>query len=239
MAALKPEMIGSIALKKAKELEQLGWTEETADSCNKLLRSALKEYLTAFWVFNEKRREISRNMHIIGKFLHDTFGCPLYFDGNNYCETCPVRLSHIDLGLSIYGTETHVCSICGKDPIDCEHSVSEMYNNVICQNIEGYCNICLEKFGTCGHISGKAYDKVEATRIVTNIDPISVDFVKNPNNPLARITIVSISKKEIENMLASLSEEEASKFQYGKTPIYCHHCLYCTDYEDYECDHHS
>lgn len=229
MTILKSDARGALALEKAKELESLGRALIFDNCANIILRESLEKYLEAYWIFDEKRENTSLSMHSIGKLLHDKFQCPLKFNGKSYYTDCPVRLSHIDIGFSIGCTEDLICSICGKDPLECDHNPGEKYDNIICKEIRNICNICWEKKASCHHVIGNLYNGVEAVLIEINIKPNHIAMVSNPVDPLCRITAVPISDEQIESVVKTMPKKLRKKFKYGKTILFCEHCAICSD----------
>lgn len=251
MTILKPEEEADIALLKAKELEMVGKAYIKYDESNKVLRESLEKYLIAFWVFKDEREDISSRMHKIGKIIHDRFGCPLKFSGTNYYNDCPVDLSHVDFGFSWGGEESIICSICGKDPIDCDHIPGDKYNHVACDTIRGSCNICWEKKDHCPHILSEYYDNVEAIGITIDMKPTHVAMVSDPACPFARIQARPILKDHFLSEFKNWPKDKRRNFVYGKSTVYCHHCCECNGIEaaadgeshhmylDHSSDHHD
>jgi hypothetical protein len=62
-----------------------------------------------------------------GRWVRATFGCMLEQDGTAYFVSCPVRLGHVRVGLSIGGTAHRICSLCGEDVSECEHQRGVAY----------------------------------------------------------------------------------------------------------------
>lgn len=193
------------------------------------LHLILNEFLNCFWYFIEKRLEISEIMHKIGKILCEKYECQFKFDGKNYYTDCPNILLHKDFGFSMRGTEKYICSICGQDPIECEHITNYSYNEVVCTNISGVCNICLGTFGGCIHQENEKYDNIIAKRIVSEIDLVTFDLVKNPEMVYTRITKIPYSKEYILNSLKD--DYEFNQFKYGVSPLFCLHCVECKGYD--------
>jgi len=226
MAILKEEERAKIALHKAKELETIGIAFIEYDESNKILKESLENYLTAFWVLKAQRDDITSRMHELGKIIHNRFGCRFKFNGTDYYSDCPVDLSHIDFGLSWGGEESIICSICGEDPIDCDHIPGRKYNHIACEVIRGGCNICWEKSG-CQHILGEYYDNVEAIGIAIDMKPTHVAIVSDPACPSARVQARPVSKEDISIIIKNWPKKERRNFAYGISPLYCHHCCEC------------
>ncbi|MEN6552544.1 MAG: hypothetical protein ABFC34_06610 [Methanobacterium sp.] len=159
-------------------------------------------------------------LYTVGRKIHDIFGCQLEFEDGQYKQSCPVILSNYKRGFSIGGSSTTMCSVCGKNILDCSHVNGETYDNVLAQNLTDICNICREK--DCDHELGKYYDNVKAFGIITKMDLDHVALVENPADPLCVILSNSVPKSKILN---ELPENERDKFVYGKTIVYCHHCI--------------
>jgi len=69
-------------------------------------------------------------------FLHQTFGCEVSFDGKCWSTTCYKVSRALGLpGISPGMTERLECSICGKDPMLCEHVPGEIYDKRLALNV--------------------------------------------------------------------------------------------------------
>lgn len=74
-------------------------------------------------------------------FVHQKFGCEASFDGKVWTTSCYKVSKALGLpGLSPGMTQDFECSICGKDPIMCEHVLGEIYDGraalAVAKNIE-------------------------------------------------------------------------------------------------------
>jgi hypothetical protein len=67
-----------------------------------------------------------------GRQVRTSFGCHLTFDGaKGYSRTCPVALAHSRVGMSAGCiVEEAQCSICKRDPEDCDHITGQRYEGV-------------------------------------------------------------------------------------------------------------
>mgnify|MGYP001057905032 CR=1 FL=1 len=86
-----------------------------------LVEQALKlePYWAEYLIYRDKLK----------KYLHDTFGCMLPKEGDVWEVHCYKIARQSGLpGLSVGGLVDLECSICGKDPIDCEHIVGRVYD---------------------------------------------------------------------------------------------------------------
>jgi len=139
------------------------------------LREALELYEKCFWFYPGQRNTISVLMRKIGKYLRERHGCALKFceDRELYYSTCPNHLIQFDFGFSLRTIEEHVCSVCKKPPIECEH------------------------------LTGDIYDGVEAKTLHKVVDIITADWVEEPEMPFARVREKLISRDKIEEGLGT------------------------------------
>jgi len=188
------------------------------------MRKILELYLDAFWVFKDIRIKLSKTMHDIGRELCEIYSCKYKFDKvkNKYYSDCPNRICHCDFGYSFRGTEKYKCSICGKPIIDCEHITGEIYNNIECKKID---DICGED--QCKHIVGEKYDGVQAVKIVCDVELVTFDVVEEPEMAFARVKKIYFERDDIEKEL----QKDIEIFKYGKSDLYCDHCLQCSGYK--------
>ena len=194
----------------------------------KKFRLSLKELLNCFWFYKESRVAIASNMHNIGRIIHNTFGCTLDFDGENYYQSCPNFLLHKDFGFSIRAIAKYGCSVCKKPVVECDHISGKEYD-VICEKFEIGCNICNSEKNTkeCLHQNGANYT-IKCQQITTHLDVITFDLVKEPDLVYTRIVKIPIEKNHI---LQQAAKENVADFIYGETPVHCHHCIECNGYD--------
>jgi hypothetical protein len=162
-------------------------------------------------------------LHKFGRSVHDLFQCLLAFREGSYHVTCPVMLSHSKGGFSVGGAGKTICSICGLEIFDCGHIKGRRYDGVVATRYGELCSICGRS--ECGHVENEVYNNVTAFGLITEMRLDHVSFVENPANPLCVIQGYSLSVREI---LQSLATDERTKFVPGESPLYCHHCLSCT-----------
>jgi hypothetical protein len=213
----------SIELNKADEIWSNGQLlQSKGDSkAESVMRTSL-QYLRNAYHLSSEDPKISVLLHQSGKFIHDNFGCQVRMEGTTYYEECPVLLSHVKYGFSVGGSAISICSICGKDPWECEHIKGFKYDGVIAKKISGYCNICGQE--ACDHQLGEIYNNAEAVHIITEMKLDHVSLVERPANPLARITMYTLGPEDI---LKALPDSEKASFKPGVTVIHCHHCVEC------------
>ena len=95
----------------------------------------------------------------------------------------------------------------------------------------GDCNICWEKKDRCQHILGEYYDGVETIGITIDMRPTHVALVSEPADPFARFQAIPISKKDLLSDIKKWPRDQRRSFEYGTSPIYCHHCCECKGME--------
>jgi hypothetical protein len=203
---------------------------EQADACyrsgnrkeaEQLFRTTLAKIREA--VLWEPSNESYRNhLHVVGRGIHDRFGCIIKFEDKSYQVDCPVMLSHSKGGFSIGGPAKVLCSICEDNFLDCPHVPGERYSTVATKIAGNTCNICCAE--SCSHVQGQLYEEVWVTGIVVDMSLDHVAYVDRPADPLCCVHKYSLSKIDI---LKELSEEEKAVFVYGETPLHCHHCIRC------------
>lgn len=185
----------------------------------KLYRKALSILRSAYnWSCRDKK--LLFELHRVGKIIKKRFGCKYTFKENQYIRDCPVELAHIPFGFSIGGEAKKICSICLKDPLDCEHIKGNYYDSVICKKNNSLCNICLKE--KCIHIEGESYDRVRAVNIIQEIKLDHVSIVSNPADPDAVFTEIPIDRKTIFQRLGP----HIIHFKWGQ-PLICNHCIIC------------
>ena len=224
-----PFIVATKASKRANEILNIFNQNKNA---HHLLTEALNELLKLFWFDIDKRVKNAKWMHNIGKYLclnHQDKYCKILFDGESYYTKCPNILLHQDYGFSMRAIEEYVCSICGEDLLDCEHISGEIYHDITCFNNSSLCNICGSEWGNCNHKEGLKYNNVIGSKIVTNLELITFDMVKEPEEVFTRIVKIPYPKEYIEDIVKSQGDYD--DFVYGETTMFCSHCIECPGYD--------
>lgn len=157
-------------------------------------------------------------VHELGKEAREKFpsGCKLNWNGSNYEQWCPADLVHMRLGLSpgmiIHSME---CSVCGRDPSECDHILRKIYTVSGGPNESGRCPVCTEN--KCDHSPAKEY-QVIARRLINESEMKEISLVTRPKQADARIQIWPVSEHVIRNALGP-------NFQYGEDTVNCSRCL--------------
>lgn len=151
--------------------------------------------------------------HRAGELVGGLFGCRIVWDEGRWWRECQLSLLHNRLGQSPGFSVRTVCSVCGNDPLTCPHPPGSTHL-VVATKIDGNCSICQRS--ECQHVAGQEY-AVPAG--VVAVDPVlhEVSLVPRPKDPLARITRVEISRKEMVREMGELPTEH--------TQVFCYSCL--------------
>ena len=184
------------------------------------IREAVSLARSAYdWLEDTPYDEIAHYLiHFLGKEVREKFpkGCNFKWNGSNYERWCPADLVHIRLGLSpgviIHSME---CSVCGRDPSECDHILWKIYTVFGGPNESGRCPVCAEN--TCDHSPDKKY-QVMAGRIITKAELEEISLVTRPKQPDARIQSCDISGDTIKSMFGP-------DFRYGEDTAHCAKCL--------------
>ena len=127
----------------------------------------------------ERFEEAHELLDQVGTFVRRAIpeACAVLFEGGTYYNVCPIALGHIRIGMSPgYVVHKAECSICHKNPWDCEH------------------------------ITGRDYDGEPCYRIITEAEFFEISFVDRPSQPDARIQKMSVDTADIREMLGDRFE---------------------------------
>ena len=198
------------ALEKAQLLiqhaERALRTERIADA-EDLFRRSLNHLREAV-LWHPEKNYVRTYLHEVGRRIHDLFGCTIEFKDGKYFISCPVRLSHVEVGFSVGGSAKVLCSICAEDILDCPHIKGHVYDEVIAKHHHDICNICGERL--CNHTEGESYNEVRAFGRIVEMDLDHISLVPNPANPLAVVTGYSLIKSDL---LEGLPKVERKHFK--------------------------
>lgn len=139
------------------------------------------------------------NLDAAGSWTRSTFGCTLTEEDGQYFQTCPVRLGHNRVGLSIGGQAKRICSLCGDDLSDCPHMRGTAYMVPGGREELGWCRVCLSD-DACNHTRGTRY-RVGVVAIIREMQLDEVSIVFKPAHPDARISKISIASLELQAAL--------------------------------------
>lgn len=190
--------------------EGLAPAEQTAREALESFRSALN------WAEDGPREaEAHDRLDSAGKWVRQTFGCTLPQEGTSYFLTCPVRLGHVRVGLSIGGTATRTCSLCGEDLSECEHQRGVAYQVPGGVGELGWCRVCAKT--ECQEHSPDQFYRAGVIAIIGEMALDEVSIVAKPGHPDARIHRQSVDTADLR---ATLGEQ----WRPGM-PVSCDFCL--------------
>ncbi len=124
-------------------------------------------------------------VHRIGELFGGIYGCRYEYKNDRWFDTCLVRMAHLHMGLSAGFTAKRLCSVCGADFSECDHSPDWLYP-VTAERVRGKCNICGGDEG-CEHSPGSQY-LVRPTIRLEDAVLREVSLTPNPRDPSLMIT---------------------------------------------------
>lgn len=159
--------------------------------------------------------EAHETLDSAGRWVREEFGCWLARDGQTYSITCPVRLAHTRVGLSIGGRVHKTCSLCGLDLSECEHVPDRDYLVPGGTADLGWCRVCLTR-EPCEHVPTELY-RAGVVSIIDQGDLDEISLVGKPAMPDARIHSQTVD-------LADLQRALGPEFEPGMD-VSCDFCL--------------
>jgi hypothetical protein len=181
-----------------------GSTGHEVEEAERLARAALESLAHALnWAEDGPREsETHQRLDEAGRWVRTTFGCQLEQEGTTYFVSCPVRLGHVRVGLSIGGTAHRTCSLCGEDLSECEHQRGVAY--IVPGGVAdlGWCRVCTNAECTA-HAPDQTY-RTGVVAIIRDMDLDEVSFVSRPAQPDVRIQRQSI---DMADLRAALGEQ--------------------------------
>jgi hypothetical protein len=131
------------------------------------------------------RESVHQLVHRAGSIRGGLFGCAIIAEKGKFWTNCPVRVSHLRIGVSAGLTSTFECSICGEVIEDCDHVAGHVYDKTASRiGDDMKCSIC--DLINCEHKVGTGYP-VTAQAIARDMVGYEVSFVPRPRYPQARI----------------------------------------------------
>jgi hypothetical protein len=155
-------------------------------------------------------------VHTTGELVGGLFGCRMAYRDGRWHDECIVDLLHLRFGNSVGMHVRYECSICRRDPGDCEHEPGLSYKVPAARTEDGACTIC-NVMECSSHQPGNTYD-VLADAKLANPQLREVSLTPRPRDPLTRITSRSV-------------EDEDLRIQLGRVPkpdeiVLDHACMY-------------
>jgi hypothetical protein len=142
------------------------------------LRAAMSVLRSAMnWLEDTEHFELAhQRLDASGRLSRERFpdGCAFAFRDGQYFQECPAALAHNRVGMSPgYVIRAAECSICHRDPDECDH------------------------------VKGRLYDGERCVRILTELDLLEVSVVGRPAPPDARFHSISLSLREMREELGT------------------------------------
>lgn len=135
------------------------------------------------------RDEAHKAIHRAAFVKRGLFGCPIVLRDGEYWTDCPIKISHLRIGVSAGLVSDFECCICNSLAEDCDHQMGQAYPKRAERDAEGRCTLCAAV--DCGHAEGELFP-VEAYATARNANATEVTLVSRPRYPLARITEVTV-----------------------------------------------
>lgn len=95
-------------------------------------REALRVVTDGFLGDREANRDFFERAHRLGRMIAETTGCWWTPGEESYSINCPIFALHRNVAHSVAMTTTRECSICGAEPLDCEHLGGYIYGDETC-----------------------------------------------------------------------------------------------------------
>lgn len=190
---------------------------EAVTSAERKARQALNSFAHALnWAEDGPREtEVHQRMDEAGRWVRSTFGCVLDQNDRTYYISCPVRLGHTRIGMSVGGAARRICSLCGQDVSECEHDRGTAYWVPGGVDDLGWCRVCRGEQCT-DHSPDERY-RVGVVSIIREMDLVEVSYVSKPAQPDARIQRRSVDTADLQ---AALGPDWAPG-----VPVNCDFCL--------------
>lgn len=180
-------------------------------------RAALQLGAQAYWLAegtDVADREF-RQLHKMGRWTREAFGCHLFWNGTSYEQRCPVAIARLRMGLSPGIIARKFCSICDHDLSECPHVRRRAYWVRGVKHANGRCAVCA---GTdCNHRPDWVY-RAEVFGVIKEVDELrEVSFVHVPAQPFARVAARPVDTRD-------LAQSLGLSF-YAGVPVNCNLCL--------------
>ena len=95
-------------------------------------RKALRVLADGFLGDRKANEDLFGRAHELGRVICETAGCAWKAEEESYSIDCPVFALHRTVAHSVAMTTTRECSICGVEPLACEHLDGSEYDGEIC-----------------------------------------------------------------------------------------------------------
>lgn len=130
----EPLMTAAAYVKRARRAryEAMLIEERDRESAERWYREAIERFVDAFLVDRVGFEWCFTEAHRIGAYVRATYECPVSREESGWRRRCGVLALHQRVGLSIAGTSTGTCSLCGAGDFDCDHVPGRLYGDQHC-----------------------------------------------------------------------------------------------------------
>jgi hypothetical protein len=102
------------------------------DGAEKEARVALRDVVDAFLGDHETNHDLFERGHQLGRCIAQSAGCWWTEEGDQYVNRCPIFALHRVFAHSVALTTLQKCSICGAEPLSCDHLRGVAYDGDVC-----------------------------------------------------------------------------------------------------------
>lgn len=95
-------------------------------------RAVLRDVVDAFLGDRNTNRDLFKRAHQLGGIIAETVGCQWSKEEDRYVNRCPVLALHRPAAHSLEMTTLQTCSICGAEPLSCDHLPGLEYGGEVC-----------------------------------------------------------------------------------------------------------
>jgi hypothetical protein len=95
-------------------------------------RSSLRDVVDSFLGDRETNSDLFERAHQLGRVIAETVGCSWSEEGDQYVVRCPIWALHRTAAHSLELTTLQACSICGAEPLSCDHLSGSEYDGEVC-----------------------------------------------------------------------------------------------------------
>lgn len=98
-------------------------------------RAVLRDVVDAFLGDRQTNHDLFDRAHQLGRTIAETVGCSWVEDGDRYVNRCPIFALHRTAAHSLELTTLQECSICGSEPLSCDHLPGFEYDGEVCASL--------------------------------------------------------------------------------------------------------
>lgn len=170
-------------------------------AANRHARASLRHFRAALDFAEDSGLECVAHelMDRAGNWVRRAFGCPHVVRNSSIEITCPLKLGHTRIGVSVgIRIKQQHCQFCGLDPSECSHMPGESYWVPGGSSELGWCRVCGDD--CCSHSEEREY-RVPLNIVVTEAEIDEISLVTRPAMRVTRIERMSESVAAIEEVV--------------------------------------